>query len=270
MKKNILISLFVLTISIIFSACNSIVDSITDGHLDKSELNIAIENAKVLLPSKTIGTDIGNVSQDSYDSYAASISQAESIYSKGDITKTQLSTAISDLALATTTFKNSVIGSDNVKYLYATDGTSDIISTIGAWEYSTIDPAYALDSAYNPCLKVTREAWNVKLKFSGIELGTFSNYATLEFKIKANHPKVKAIFDNKVDGTEDDSNATSTDLIDFATTGTSLGNDWYSVSIDLSTLDSTKLSEATNLTICLDDFGDNAATLYITDICLKK
>lgn len=270
MKRKILASIFIIIMSMVFTSCNSIVDSLVDGHLDKSQLKTAIESSKTLLSSKTIGSDVGNVSQDSYDSYAASISNAESVYSNDNITKAQLSIAISELGLATTSFKNSVVGSDSVKYLYATDGTIDITSTIGAWEYSTIDPAYALDSTYNPVIKLAREAWNVKLKFSGIELGTFSNYTTLEFKIKANHPKFKVIFDNKLDGTEGDSNATSTDLIDFATTGTSLGNDWFSVSIDLSTLDSTKLSEATNLTICLDDFGDNAATLYITDVCFKK
>ncbi len=271
MKRKILASIFIIIMSMVFTSCNSIVDSLVDGHLDKSQLKTAIESSKTLLSSKTIGSDVGNVSQDSYDSYAASISNAESVYSNDNITKAQLSIAISELGLATTSFKNSVVGSDSVKYLYATDGTTDITSTILNWEWSTMENLCTSDSTYNPVIKISREAWNVRLKFSGITLGTFSDFTTLEFKIKANQPKVKAIFDNKTGASgEGDSNSTATDLIDFATTGTSLGNGWYSVSVDLSTLDTTKLSEAINLTICLDDFGDNAATMYVTDVCLKK
>ena len=266
MIRKILLIIMVLTISVLATACNSIFD----GKPDKTNLQSNITTAKTLIKSKIIGTDVGNVSQDSYDAFNSTITLAESIYNDENSNQVQIDSASADLVLATATFKNSVVGADSVQYLYSTGGTTNINSTILAWEYSTIDTAYTSDSTYNPILKISREAWNVKLKFSGITLGTFSNYSTLEFKIKANQPKVKAIFDNKVDGTEGDSNATATDLIDFGTTGTSLGDGWYSVSIDLSTLDATKLSEAINLTICLDDFGNNAATMYVTDVCLKK
>lgn len=264
-KKSLLV-ITILIISLLSTACQSILD----GKPDKAILKSTLESSKTLLNSKSVGTDIGNVSSDSFNAYSSSISTAESIYNNEGSNQAQIDNAVEDLVLATTTFKNSVIGADSVQYLYSTEGTTNISSTILAWEYSTINPAYTSDTTYNPVLEISREAWNVKLKFSGITLGTFSNYATLEFKIKANHPKVKVIFDNKTDGSEGDSNATATDLIDFATTGTSLGNGWYSVSVDLSTLDATKLSEAINLTICLDDFGNNAATMYITDVCLKK
>lgn len=244
--------------------------SILDGKLDKGALYSTIDSSKALLASKTIGTDIGNVSKDSYDAFNSAITLAENIYNNENSTQLQIDNALKDLILASTTFKNSVIGSDTVKYLYSTEGVSDIISTIAAWEYANgLDTTCSSDSKFNPVIKISREAWNIKLKFSGITAGTFNNYKTLEFKIKANYPKVKAIFDNKSDGSEGDSNATATNLIDF-TTLTPLGNGWFTVTFDLSTLDSTKLTEATNLTICLDEFGDNPATMYITDACLKK
>lgn len=264
-RKSLLVTI-ILIISLLSTACKSILD----GKPDKTILKSTLESSKALLNSKSVGTDIGNVSSDSFNAYSSSISTAESVYSNENSNQAQIDNAIEDLVLATTTFKNSVVGADSVQYLYSTEGTTNINSTILAWEYSTINSAYTSDTTYNPIIEISREAWNVKLKFSGITLGTFSNYSILEFKIKANQPKVKVIFDNKTDGSEGDSNATSTDLMDFATVGTSLGNSWYSISVDLSTLDATKLSEATNLTIGLDEFGNNGATMYITDVCLKK
>lgn len=273
MKRKILASIFIIIMSMVFTSCNSIVDSLVDGHLDKSQLKTAIESSKTLLSSKTIGSDVGNVSQDSYDSYAASISNAESVYSNDNITKAQLSIAISELGLATTSFKNSAVGSDSVKYLYATDGTPDITSTILAWEWSTMENPCTSDSTYNPCLKASRGDWAINLKFSGVAAGTFSGFSKLEFKIRATNPKVKAIFDtlpattNPAQGFSSDNIAT--EWIEYATTGTPLENDWYLLTIDLTTLDADKLAAAVNLTLSLDASGAGG-TMYVTDVCLKK
>jgi len=98
----------------------------------------------------------------------------------------------------------------------------------------------------------------------------------LEFKIKADEPQVKVVFDNtnKIESGEGYNDHTITSQINLTKDGMDkrvipLEEDgWYKVTINLSTLDADKIASAKKLLFRMDS-GRGYAAMHVTDISLK-
>ena len=89
---------------------------------DKTALTTSITNATTLLASIPIGTAVGNVSQGAHDVYNSAIASAI-VVDNANATQTEVDAAVTDLAIATTTFNNAIIKVGTPKSIKATPTT---------------------------------------------------------------------------------------------------------------------------------------------------
>jgi len=91
-------------------ACSDFNNSVIGIIVHKNELNIAINDAKALKNSKTVGTGNGNVPQSAVDDLQVAIDAAENVYNNASATQSQIDAQITALSGARSDFNNSVIG----------------------------------------------------------------------------------------------------------------------------------------------------------------
>lgn len=105
-KLNWFLTLFVM-FSLILTSCDLNPEDVESA---RSLLATAIEEAKTLRDSKTVGEDEGEVTQAVYDTYNEAISAAITVHNEEESTADDLNEAKTTLATATLTFTESING----------------------------------------------------------------------------------------------------------------------------------------------------------------
>ncbi|BBI31549.1 FN3 associated domain-containing protein [Cohnella abietis] len=80
---------------------------------DKTALVTAINNANILISSKTVGTAVGNVPQTAHDALQSAIDAASDVNNNASATQAEIDGQITILASATTSFNAAIIKSSN-------------------------------------------------------------------------------------------------------------------------------------------------------------
>ncbi|MBN2656573.1 MAG: FIVAR domain-containing protein [Spirochaetales bacterium] len=105
MKKTNIIVMFVLMTAMVFIGC----DNGTTSLADTTALDAAIATATTLNNATAVGSAIGNVTQDSKDTFTAAIAAAQAVSDDANSTQEVVDAAIVTLAAATDAFTASII-----------------------------------------------------------------------------------------------------------------------------------------------------------------
>ena len=120
----------------------------------KQRLTTAVNDAKALIGSKTVGTAVGNVSQATHDAFQAAINAATAVMNNANATLDQMNEQITALGSATTAFNNALIT-----------------------ETETI---YSVPGTYGPTTGLETVAGNAKITVSGVTLKNLKINGDLE------------------------------------------------------------------------------------------
>lgn len=234
-----------------------------------SALKAAISSATTKSAGLTVGSATGNVPQEAKTTFDAAIVAAQAVADTETATQAEVDAAVAALNSASAAVTAAIIGAVRIDpaYLYKTvAGAVDITSTSSNWGTGDNDLVYALDADYNPVIRAidsVGNAWGgstptAATAFESIEAGTFTNYATLQFKIKTTRTTMMVKMENAAGA----SNEVSVTLTD----GTAIGsNGWVQMSIPISSFG--VASTATKLGFHTGWSG-GGGTFYLTDVCL--
>lgn len=135
-KSNMLIVLLVM-LSVVFTSCDLSAPGDEGDVVDKAALTLSIDEATTLLGSKTVGIELGNISQTVSDAYDGAITSAKGVKSDADATQSDVNSAVLTLGGATTVFNDAIITADDLLVSVDSSVLKGIIVTATALNTAT-------------------------------------------------------------------------------------------------------------------------------------
>lgn len=149
-----------------------------------------------------------------------------------------------------------IISSGDTTYFYSTTGAGIGVNW-SQWDTGTVQEAITTDTTYDNSIKLTSTGgWGNCIAFTGLTAGLFSDYGTLNFKIKSS------------DYTEISIKLPEEEKKYQLSSGTSLTNGWVQMSIPLSDFSNAVRTGAVQFAIFNNSQDTSGKIMYLTDINL--